>query len=160
MKIHQYIITVCCSVSLFLIGKATAFPDNRNIADSIMIQSNGRVKINQSVELKQMLDRNTTGVLIENEAATVNRVGFRIQVYSDNKQREAKSNASRIATSISQAFPDLGTYLSYKAPYWRLRVGDFRDHEEAEAMLEELKSKFPTLSSEMIIVKDRISIVE
>ena len=50
--------------------------------------------------------------------------------------------------------------MAYKAPYWRLRVGNYLTREEAEIALEDLKTKFPSLAGEMVIVRDRIIIIE
>ena len=54
-----------------------------------------------------------------------NRVaGYRVQVFSDNNQRTAKSEARSKETKIKEAFPDLGTYIVYNSPFWRLKVGE------------------------------------
>ena len=90
----------------------------------------------------------------------VHKAGYRIQVYSDNNQRMARSNAERIASRISSEYPLLGTYMVYKAPYWRLKVGDFLTREDAVAVMAELKKSFASLAGEMIIVRDRINVIE
>lgn len=144
-------------------------PEIRNIVDSIEIQSQHRIRIHQPVALKERLARDTASVLLplseerhdmKMGTLVVHRAGYRIQVYSDNKQRQAKFNAERLAGEISALYPLLGTYLTYKAPYWRLRVGDFQSRDEALSMLAELKENFPGISAEMTIVRDRINIIE
>ena len=50
--------------------------------------------------------------------------------------------------------------MVYKAPYWRLKVGDFLTREEAVAVMAELKKSFASLAGEMIIVRDRINVIE
>ncbi len=49
-------------------------------------------------------------------------VGYRVQVYADNNARSAKTEARQRERAVGQAFPDLGTYVSYVSPYWRLRI--------------------------------------
>lgn len=86
--------------------------------------------------------------------------GYRIQVFSDNNSRTARGEAMRKESEITSEFPVLTTYITYKAPAWRLRVGDFETIEEAVEMLNEIKEIFPDLSRELTIVRDRIILVE
>ena len=65
--------------------------------------------------------------------------GFRIQVMNTpdrNKVYEAK-------VKIYQEFPDWKPYLLYQAPNYKLRVGDFKTEEEAQAALQQLSKLFP-----------------
>ena len=45
-------------------------------------------------------------------------------------------------SSFSAAFPELPVYLTYEQPYYRLRVGDFRNRVEAEKYVRLIKPKF------------------
>ncbi len=85
-------------------------------------------------------------------------VGFRIQAFSDNNYKNAKQNAQARARVIAAKFPQWRTYLAYKAPTWRLRVGDFKNKEEAQKALAALKRSFPSYSGQFSIVRDRINI--
>lgn len=82
--------------------------------------------------------------------------GYRIQVFSDNNSRTAKSEARARARDISAQFPQYATYVVYNSPYWRLRVGNFRTQEEANAAAHSLKAAFPGYSREIRVVKDTI----
>ncbi|MEF9923808.1 MAG: hypothetical protein RR061_05765 [Muribaculaceae bacterium] len=86
-------------------------------------------------------------------------VGFRVQVFSDNNHRTAKSEALVKERNIISRFPQIGTYLSYKPPFWRLRVGDFRTHGEAMEILQQIKREFPGYAREIIIVQDRVNVI-
>ena len=55
-------------------------------------------------------------------------------------------------------FPQYRSYISYKAPSWRLRIGDFKTQQEAKAALNRIKSVYPNFAREMVIVRDRINI--
>ena len=90
----------------------------------------------------------------------MHRAGYRIQVYSDNNQRQAKAKAQQIAANIGKQFPSYGLYLTYNAPYWRLRVGDFTTQEAAHSALRALRAKFPALAGDMRVVRDRIKVYE
>ena len=86
--------------------------------------------------------------------------GYRIQVFSDNNSRTAKAEARYKANNISEKFPELRTYITYNAPFWRLRVGDFRTPEEANDIVIKLKEEFPKYSKEIRIVRDRINYID
>ena len=85
-------------------------------------------------------------------------VGFRIQAYTDNNPRTAKAAAQRRARDIAMKFPQYRSYISYKAPSWRLRIGDFKTQREAQAALQRIKSVYPKFAREMVIVRDRINV--
>jgi hypothetical protein len=82
--------------------------------------------------------------------------GYRIQVFSDNNARTAKSEARVRARNVSARFPQYPTYVVYSSPYWRLRVGNFRSQEEANAAAAHIKEAFPAYSKEIRVVRDRI----
>lgn len=83
--------------------------------------------------------------------------GYRVQVFSDNNVRTAKAEAASKQRVISARFPQYQTYVRYTSPYWRLKVGDFRTQQEANAAAEELRKAFPAYSKEIRVVRDRIS---
>ena len=84
--------------------------------------------------------------------------GFRAQVFSGNNQRKSKDEAFRKEKEIKELFPDVPTYVTYHAPFWKLRVGDFRSHEEAYHMMRLLMDAFPSYGKEMYIVREEIKI--
>jgi hypothetical protein len=73
------------------------------------------------------------------------QVGYRVQVFSDNNVRTAKTEAQSRARKISSRFS-----------YRRLKVGDFRTQGEAQEAAREIKAAFPSYGKEMRIVKDYI----
>ena len=85
-------------------------------------------------------------------------VGYRIQAYSDNNHATAKAAAQQRARDIAMKFPQYRSYISYKAPSWRLRIGDFKTRGEAQAALQRIKSVYPKFAREMVIVRDRINV--
>lgn len=90
-------------------------------------------------------------------AGTVKTAGYRIQVFSDNNARTAKSEARSKAQAISARLPQYSTYVVFQSPYWRLKVGDFLTRTEAENAADEIKKIFPAFSREVRVVKDRIN---
>ena len=85
-------------------------------------------------------------------------VGYRIQAYTDNNPKTAKAAAQQRARDIAMKFPQYRSYISYKAPAWRLRIGDFKTQRDAQAALQRIKSVYPKFAREMVIVRDRINI--
>ncbi len=83
------------------------------------------------------------------------KVGFRIQVLSDNSAN-GKANAQARARAIAMKFPNYRAYISYNAPSWHLRVGDFVDKEEANVALSRIRAAFPSFGG-VAIVKDNIN---
>ncbi|WP_052102499.1 SPOR domain-containing protein [Porphyromonas gingivicanis] len=81
--------------------------------------------------------------------------GFRIQVFNGNLT-SSKQEAYRRAQTVNKTFPDITCYVSYKAPFWRLVVGDFRTYEEAQTSLHEMKRLLPQIAGELYIVRDKI----
>jgi hypothetical protein len=65
--------------------------------------------------------------------------GYRLQVINTN-DRAAAMNAK---AKVYQLFPELKAYLLYQAPYFRLRVGNFKEREEANDYRKLLAKEFP-----------------
>lgn len=91
----------------------------------------------------------------ENSAARF--VGYRIQIYMDNSTK-AKNEAIRIEGLFNETFPDIGTYVRYNAPNWKVLVGDFRTREEAVVFEETIRNSLPEFGKEMYIIPSRINL--
>lgn len=154
--IFVFLLYACClaPVALLAQGKAT-------ISDAIVKDSSGRVTIDQPAALYERLkpENGNESNGEPKKAATVHKnvVGYRIQVFSDNNHRTAKNEALIKERNIRSRFPQLGTYIQFKAPAWRLRVGDFATRGEAREMLMQIRRAFPAYASEMTVVMDKIN---
>lgn len=120
----------------------------------------GKVVINQDPAIRQMVGRRLSGENIEknDDQVFLKTDGYRTQVFSGNDQRSSKGEAARKEKMVKELFPDIPTYITYTAPFWRLRVGDFRSREEAFQLQRRLSEAFPSFAKEMYIVKDDIKI--
>ena len=65
--------------------------------------------------------------------------GFRLMIISTTNRDEAISAKTRIYTY----FPELKAYMWYQSPYFRLKVGNFKEKEDAEAYQKRLNIYFP-----------------
>lgn len=110
-------------------------------------------KKKEEVTPKKPKRNHTSKQTIENRG-----VGFRIQAYTDNNPRTGKAATQKRARDIAMKFPQYRSYITYKAPSWRLRIGDFKTQRDAQAALQRIKSVYPSYAREMVIVKDRINI--
>lgn len=131
--------------------------DDKKVADNKNVENRAEIDddktANESVEDSPESVKKTSEAFIANHS-----VGYRIQAFSDNNYRNAKQSAQARARIISARYPHYRTYLSYKAPRWRLRVGDFKTREDAQKALSNLRSSFPSYSNEFSIVRDRINV--
>lgn len=84
--------------------------------------------------------------------------GYRILVYQTNKSKNAKNNAQKRARDISIKFPQYHFYFNYKAPTWKLRMGDYADEESAHRALKQMRQAFPIYAKEMTIIHDNINV--
>ena len=80
-----------------------------------------------------------------------NMPGFRIQVINTSDRNAAIS----AKTKVYQLYPELKAYLLYQSPYFRLRVGNFRDKEEADDYLKTLSKQFP---GNVFLVRDIVEV--
>lgn len=65
--------------------------------------------------------------------------GFRLMIINTNKRDEALAAKSKLYTF----FPELKAYLLYQTPYFKLKVGNFRERKEAEDYQKRLNTYFP-----------------
>jgi hypothetical protein len=78
--------------------------------------------------------------------------GYRVQIFfeSGNKSSDA---AREIMEEFEEKYPDYRAYLTWKAPNFRVRVGDFRSRMEAEGFLQRLLKDYPNAW----VIKDKIN---
>jgi hypothetical protein len=65
--------------------------------------------------------------------------GFRLLVVNTNKRDEAIAAKTKVYTY----FPELKAYLIYQSPYFKVKVGNFKDRKEADDMRQQLTRYFP-----------------
>lgn len=62
--------------------------------------------------------------------------GYRVQVYSDKDRGSAKYIEAKLKKDFK-----LGVYLVYDAPFYKVRIGDFTDRDEATQFGIEMKKR-------------------
>ncbi len=77
-------------------------------------------------------------VVDKKNAKRVKVRGFRVQVFSGANRSEAYAVQARFQNSYS----DIGSYVTYDEPNYRVKVGDFRSRTDATAFMRELRSQY------------------
>lgn len=157
---HRLILTVVALVAYVAAFAQTESPQQGDAAEprpNIVehITATGGNVIVQPSSLADLLIFDTKPE--EKEKTRVAGIGYRVQVFSDNNARTAKNEARSKSRMVAARFPQYHTYVGYTTPYWRLRVGDFKNKADAAAAAEELKRAFPQFRTEIHVVQDRIN---
>jgi hypothetical protein len=79
--------------------------------------------------------------------------GFRIQIFFDSGNN-SKTRAQSIYETVLAKYPNIGTYLTFKAPNYKVRVGDFRTRLDAQRFLNEILTDYPNAW----IIEDQINL--
>lgn len=111
------------------------------IAGTSFAQS-GKVTVVKDPLIDSLIARRialTKGVSSNGTPITV--YGYRVQVFFGTNRKEAYNEQAR----FKSLYPEYSTYLSYTQPNYRVKVGDFRSRAEAQKLMTELRSEFPTL---------------
>jgi len=119
-----------------------------------ILESMPRVEVVQEAPVAAMLEATMSG---KEEWIEVD--GYRVQIYSSNRQQTAKSEAleleDRLKEKVSQTI-----YVQYLPPFWKVRLGDFREYEEAKEYKKEFVQLFPDLIGDTYIVRDKIKVLQ
>jgi hypothetical protein len=78
--------------------------------------------------------------------------GYRIQIFFDSGINSS-DRAKQARDEFLLRFPDTQAYVSWKAPNYRVRVGDFRTRLEAEKVLQTIINDYPNAW----VIKDEIN---
>lgn len=116
---------------LFIVLTSTAFSQNNTPEE-------GTITINQDERISELVDRH-----IEiNKASEGKIAGWRVQIYnsSGTNSRTEAQNARKLFLS---KYPEVGAYLIYQPPFFKIRVGDFRTKEEAYSFYKQVLQDFP-----------------
>lgn len=64
--------------------------------------------------------------------------GYRIQIYFGGE----RARANTLKSDFLQEYPEMGAYVIYQQPNFKLRVGDFKTRLEASKFLTEMQTRF------------------
>ena len=99
-------------------------------------QRKGSLNVSQDSRIERLMRKQREVYAVSN---TMN--GYRIQIFMEIGN-EAVDHAKVVKADFEEQYPSLPIYLSYEQPYYRLRVGDFRNRVEAQKYLKLIKPSF------------------
>lgn len=79
--------------------------------------------------------------------------GYRVQIYMASGNN-ALSDAEIVKKDFEQNFPELTAYITFREPYYRVRVGDYRTRLEANQLLKPIRKSY----QDAWIIQDKISL--
>jgi len=68
--------------------------------------------------------------------------GYRIQIFFDSGTN-SKTRGQSAYENFSARYPEVNAYLTFKAPNYKVRVGDFRTRLDAVRFLQEILPDYP-----------------
>ena len=68
--------------------------------------------------------------------------GFRIQIFEESGNKSS-THAKEVMAEFTEKYPVMPVYLTWQAPNFKVRVGDFGTRMEAEGFLNKIKRDYP-----------------
>lgn len=121
MKSTFLLFTLCFCLTSF----------SQDTSSTIIVKKDPRIDV--LVRKQAQINEETT-----REARKVGK-GFRLLVINTTKRDDAISAKAKVYTY----FPELKAYLLYQSPYYKLKVGNFKERKEAADYQKKLKNYFP-----------------
>lgn len=119
---------------------------NRGVMAQVLTPSNGNIEVVQDEKITLLADQYRKMSLSNPEVD-----GYRVQIFFDSGSN-SKNKAAGIKDEFETVYPENKSYLSYKEPYYRVRVGDFRTLIEAVGFQKKIAADYPN----SFPVKDKI----
>jgi hypothetical protein len=126
-------------ISLVVIGSASAQSDSTGV----VVHKDPRIDmlVKKQIEYNEVTTRDSRRFV----------QGYRILIMNTNDRNKATDAKTKMYTE----FPELRAYLQWQAPFFKLKVGDFKTRAEADEYLEDIKRVFPT---GVYVVRDIIEV--
>ncbi|MFA8449139.1 MAG: SPOR domain-containing protein [Bacteroidales bacterium] len=100
-------------------------------------QNQGSLKINASPSVDSLLSLHKS---MNDKYPSI--PGCRIEIFFDSGNN-SKKKAKEVYDKFLKDYPEQTAYISFFAPNYRVRVGDFRSKLEAENFLRKIKKEYP-----------------
>jgi len=153
MKFFVLIITLF-SVGNFIFGQDTTlgFPTGTDTVPSVQNSVNfaskpGKMSVYKDDRIEKIEDFVRSG---EGSIEGVKIDGYRVLIFFGEDKSAVEQQKAYFMTMYNQH----RAYVDYSAPYYRVRVGNFRTQLEAEKLKQEILPLFPT----SIVIGDKIQL--
>ncbi len=130
---------------VFIVSILFVFPVH-GIKAQVLKPAEGKVEVVQDEKIIQLSEQYKKMSLSNPEVD-----GYRVQIFFESGSN-SKNAAANIKSGFETVFPEIKSYLSYKEPYYRVRVGDFRTLVEAVGFQKKIAIEYPN----SFPVKDKI----
>lgn len=115
-----------------------------------------RVIVHQDSTITRLINDKIEG----RERQAVEIQGYRVQIFSSNRQQTAKAEAFALEKRLQEMNLSENIYVLYNPPFWKVRIGDFRTQEDAQLLKEDLITRLPDLQGDTYVVRDKITVME
>ena len=122
--------------------------EKSNIFTDLQEKSGGTVKIYESPTIRLQMEKHMNS-FAKKEGVR----GYRIQIFFGSSKSAQKLAIEARAKFIS-THKNVKAYIEYNAPYFKVRVGDYREQSDALRLLQEIAVEYP----EAFVVKDIIEV--
>ena len=78
--------------------------------------------------------------------------GYRVQIHFGS----SRTKANEVKADFLKLYPNMGSYLVYHQPNFKIRVGDFKTRMEAQKFLKDIQPLYSTA----FLVKDEVRLPE
>lgn len=149
---RKHLYTALCSLLLLFVAQPLCAQTPVSIEDDMR----ENVTIHQDSAITRLIQDKILGASREQIQVS----GYRVQIYSSNRQQTAKTEAFNLEKRLQDAELQVPVYVLYNPPFWKVRIGDFRTQEEAKLMKEEVIRRMPELQGDTYVVRDQITVVK
>ena len=120
-----------------------------------ILESMPNAVVYQDSLIMKLLDAKISGAELQEKEID----GYRVQVYSSNRQQIAKGEALGLQAKLAEQL-DLPVYVQYMPPFWKVRIGDFLTYDAAREYKEYIISLFPEIQGDTYVVRDKIHVLQ
>ncbi len=143
MKKNMKLLLTLFSLGLFAGARAQSNPTPPADSATVVVHKDPRLDL--LVRKQIQINEETT------REARKNVKGYRLLVINTNNRDEALAAKTKVYTY----FPELKPYLIWQSPFFKLKVGNFKDRKEADEYRKKMTAHFP---KGVFIINDIIEI--
>ena len=144
--------TIAIEQAVDTIVADTAQSDIDSLQKPYILDDMPLVRVHQDSLIEALLKEKVYGI-----SEMIEMDGFRVQIFSSNRQQTAKEEALSWEKKMTDAL-STAVYVTYISPLWKVRLGNFHTYEEANAFKVQLITQFPELQGDTYIVRDKIQV--
>ena len=100
-------------------------------------ENSGEIKVVQDEKVDLLVSKH---IQINQDKKGID--GYRIQIFFDSGTN-SKTRAQSIFDAFKAKYQETGAYLTFKAPNYKVRVGDFRTKLDAQRFLNSIIGEYP-----------------